>query len=101
MDKIVDITKDIVDKYTTEQIIAYLDRLSAGVLKNYQTAIKVNQPQILFGDLGDIAQMRSILHEINKRNQERERILPCRHADANAVAFFYHVIVRHGATNVT
>lgn len=67
-----DIAKDIVDKYTTEQIIAYLDRLSAGVLKNYQTAIKVNQPQILFGDLGDIAQMRSILHEINKRNQERE-----------------------------
>ena len=67
-----DIAKDIVDKYTTEQIIAYLDRLSAGVLKNYQIAIKVNQPQILFGDLGDIAQMRSILHEINKRNQERE-----------------------------
>jgi hypothetical protein len=67
-----DIAKDIVDKYTTEQIVAYLDRLSAGVLKNYQTAIKVNQPQILFGDLGDIAQMRSILHEINKRNQERE-----------------------------
>lgn len=67
-----DIAKDIVDKYTIEQIVAYLDRLSAGVLKNYQTAIKVNQPQILFGDLGDIAQMRSILHEINKRNQERE-----------------------------
>lgn len=69
-----DIAKDIVDKYTIEQIIAYLDRLSAGVLKNYQTAIKVNQPQILFGDLGDIAQMRSILHEINKRNQEREAL---------------------------
>lgn len=67
-----DIAKDIVDKYTIEQIVAYLDRLSAGILKNYQTAIKVNQPQILFGDLGDIAQMRSILHEINKRNQERE-----------------------------
>lgn len=69
-----DIAKDIVDKYTIEQIIAYLDRLSAGILKNYQTAIKVNQPQILFGDLGDIAQMRSILHEINKRNQEREAL---------------------------
>lgn len=69
-----DIAKDIVDKYTTEQIVEYLDKLSAGVLKNYQTAIKVNQPQILFGDLGDIAQMRSILHEMNKRNQEREAL---------------------------
>lgn len=67
-----DIAKDIVDKYTIDQIVAYLDKLSSGVLKNYQTAIKLNQPQILFGDLGDIAQIRAILHEINKRNQERE-----------------------------
>ncbi len=67
-----DITKDIVDKYTTEQIVAYLDRLSSGVLKNYQTAIKVNQPEVLFGNLGDITQIRSVLHEMNKRNQERE-----------------------------
>ena len=67
-----DITKDIVDKYTIDQIVAYLDKLSSGVLKNYQTAIKLNQPQILFGDLGDIAQIRAVLHEINKRNQERE-----------------------------
>ena len=49
-----DIAKDIVDKYTTEQIVAYLDKLMGGVLKNYQTAIKVNQPEVLFGDLGDI-----------------------------------------------
>lgn len=69
-----DIAKDIVDKYTTEQIVAYLDRLSGGVLKNYQTAIKVNQPEVLFGDLGDIAQIRSVLHEMNKRNQEREAL---------------------------
>lgn len=69
-----DIAKDIVDKYTTEQIIAYLDKLSNGVLKNYQTAIKVNQPEVLFGDLGDIAQIRSVLHEMNKRNQEREAL---------------------------
>ena len=69
-----DIAKDIVDKYTTEQIVAYLDKLSSGVLKNYQLAIKVNQPEVLFGDLGDIAQIRSVLHEMNKRNQEREAL---------------------------
>lgn len=66
-----DIAKDIVDKYSIEEIVDYLDRVTAGVLKNYNTAIKVNQPQILFGDLGDIAQVRSVLHEMNKRNQER------------------------------
>lgn len=67
-----DIAKDIVDKYTTEQIVAYLDKLMGGVLKNYQTAIKVNEPEVLFGDLGDIAQVKSVLHEMNKRNAERE-----------------------------
>ena len=66
-----DIAKDIVEKYPIEQVIDYLDRLSAGVLKNYQTAIKVNQPEVLFGDLGDIAQIRAVLHTINKQNQER------------------------------
>lgn len=66
-----DIAKDIVEKYPIEQVIDYLDRLSAGVLKNYQTAIKVNQPAVLFGDLGDIAQIRAVLHAINKQNQER------------------------------
>lgn len=66
-----DIAKDIVDKYPIEQVIDYLDRLSAGVLKNYQTAIKANQPAILFGNLGNIAQIREVLHEMNKQNQER------------------------------
>lgn len=62
---------DLLDKYTTEQVTAYLDKLAAGVLKNYQAAIKVNQPQILFGSLGDVAQIRDILHEMKKRNDEK------------------------------
>jgi CHASE3 domain sensor protein len=66
-----DIAKDIIEKYSVEQIVDYLDKLSTGVLKNYQTAIKVNQSAILFGNLGDIAQIRAVLHEMNKQNQER------------------------------
>lgn len=66
-----DLAKDIVEKYSVEQIVDYLDKLSTGVLKNYQTAIKVNQPAILFGNLGDLAQIRAVLHEMNKQNQER------------------------------
>ena len=62
---------DLLDKYTPEQVIAYLDKLAAGVLKNYQTAIKVNQPQILFASLGDITQLSDILHEMRKRDEER------------------------------
>lgn len=67
-----DIAKDIVDKYSEEQIIAYLDKLLAGVLKNYQTSAKVNQPHLLWGNLGDIEMARGILHEIKSRNDARE-----------------------------
>ena len=62
---------DILDKYTPEQVTAYLDKVTIGVLKNYQTAIKTNQPHILFGSLGDITQIQSILHEMRKRDEER------------------------------
>ena len=65
------LASDLLDKYTSEQVTAYLDKLAAGILKNYQTAIKVNQPQILFGSLGDVAQIRDILHEMRKRNDEK------------------------------
>ena len=68
------LASDLLDKYTPEQVTAYLNKLSAGILKNYQTAIKLNQPQILFGSLGDVAQLRDILYEMNKRNQEREAL---------------------------
>lgn len=69
-----DIAKDIVDKYSTEQIVAYLDSLVAGVLQNYKTSLKANQPQITWGSIGDIAQVRSILHEMKKRDEAKKAL---------------------------
>lgn len=67
-----DIVKDIVDKYSTEQIVAYLDTIATGVLKNYKTSLSSNQPHIIWGSIGDIAQMKAVLHEMKKRNDARE-----------------------------
>ena len=69
-----DLAKDIVDKYTTEQIVAYLSSVMGGVLMNYRTSLKQNQPQAVWGSLGDIAQVRAILHEMDKRNKAREAL---------------------------
>ena len=63
---------DILDKYSREQIIAYLDKLAAGVLQNYKTSLEKGDSNILWANLGDITQMRSILHEMKKRDAERE-----------------------------
>lgn len=65
------LASDLLDKYTREQVIVYLDKLSSGILNNYQTAIKANQPQVLFGSLGNVAQLRDILHEMRKRDEAR------------------------------
>lgn len=67
-----DLAKDIVDKYTTEQIIAYLDHLVNGVQQNYRTALKVCKAEPLWISMGDIEQARAILHEMKARNDARE-----------------------------
>lgn len=69
-----DLAKDIVDKYTTEQIIAYLDRLIGGVAQNYRTALKVCKAEPLWISLGDIEQAKEILHEMKTRNDAREAL---------------------------
>ena len=68
------IAKDIVDKYTIEQIIAYLDNIMSGVLQNYRTSVKAGQPQMTWGSIGDIAQAREILHELKRRNDAKETL---------------------------
>lgn len=66
------IAKDIVDKYTTEQIVDYLYTTLSGVLQNYKASIRAYQPQVTWGSIGDIAQAKEILHEIKKRNDAKE-----------------------------
>lgn len=67
-----DIAKDIVDKYTTEQIIAYLDHLMGGVTQNFRTGLKVCKSEPLWISMGDIEQVKEILHEMKTRNDARE-----------------------------
>lgn len=67
-----DLAKDIVDKYTTEQIIAYLDHLVGGVSSNYRTALKTGRSEFLWGSLGDVVQIKDILHEMKTRHEAIE-----------------------------
>ena len=67
-----DLSKDIVDKYTTEQVIAYLAHLIGGVSQNYRTALKTGRPEFLWGSLGDVIQAKDILLEMKSRNDARE-----------------------------
>lgn len=67
----VNVTSDVIEKYSDGEIISYLSKVMNGVLKNYQMAIKVNQPEVLWGNLGDIELVASILRAKDKENKLR------------------------------
>ena len=67
-----DLAKDIVDKYTTEQIIAYLNKALGGVVKNYNIGLKFGRPEFLWSSFVDIVQAKEILREMKERNDARE-----------------------------
>lgn len=68
----VDITKELLDNHSDEEIIAYLSKVMNGVVQNYQIALKANQPEALWSNLGDITMVSSILKAIKARNDARE-----------------------------
>ena len=68
----IDIVKELLERHTDEEIIAYLDNMATGILQNYRTATKQNQPQLLFGNLGDLVMITSVLRAMKQRNDNVE-----------------------------
>ena len=67
----VNITNELIERHSTEEIVEHLSTVMRGVVQNYKVAIEKNQPELLFGNLGDITQATSILVAMKKRNDER------------------------------
>ena len=63
---------DILDKYSREQVTVYLDKLVTGIIQNFKTSLEKGDSNILWANLGDLTQIRSILHEMRKRDESRE-----------------------------
>ena len=70
----VDIVKELLSNHSDEEIIAYLDKVATGVVGNYKTAANANQPQLLFGNIGDITMIATIIRAMKNRNEAREAL---------------------------
>ena len=68
----VDIVSELLNNHSDEEIIAYLDSLATGILQNYKTATKQKQPELLYGNLGDIVLIASVIRSMKQRNDARE-----------------------------
>lgn len=58
-------------KYKDEEIIEYLSKTMGGILRNYETAVKSNSPEVLYANLGDITLVAQALKAIDKRNKDK------------------------------
>ena len=67
----VNITNEIIERHSTEEIVEHLSTVMRGVVQNYKVAIEKGDASLLYGCLGDITQVTSILVAMKKRNEER------------------------------
>lgn len=68
----VDIVKELLNNHSDEEITAYLDSIVTGLLQNYRTAIKQNQSELLYGNIGDLTLVATIIRAMKNRNEARE-----------------------------
>lgn len=68
----VNIEAELLANHTDEEIIEYMDGIMTWVLKNYKTSITANQSEILWGSLGDISLVTSLLRGMKRRNIARQ-----------------------------
>lgn len=68
----INIIGEIIEKHSDEEIIAHLEKIVAGVVKNYTVALDKGDSDILWANLGDLTQVASILKGMRKRNEARE-----------------------------
>jgi hypothetical protein len=67
----INIIGEIIEKHSDEEIIAHLEKIVAGVVKNYTVALDKGNSDILWANLGDLTQVASILRGMRKRNEAR------------------------------
>lgn len=68
----INIEKELLDNHSDEEVIAYISKVLNGVIQNYQIALKANQPETLWSNLGDLSMVASILKNMKARNDARE-----------------------------
>ena len=67
-----DIVKEMLDRHSNEEVVAYLNKMMNGIIQNYKLGFQTGRPEALWGSFGDIVQVSEFLREIKKRNDARD-----------------------------
>lgn len=67
-----DIVKEMLDKHSNEEVVAYLNKMMNGIIQNYKLGFQTGRSEALWGSFGDIVQVSEFLREMKKRNDARD-----------------------------
>lgn len=68
----VEIEKELLEKHSDQEIIAFLYKVVSGIAKNYSSGLSANNSKYLWGSYGDIVLVRSILGQMKQRDEAIE-----------------------------
>lgn len=68
----VDLEKELLERHTDQEIIAFLYKVMTGVTKNYSSGLTSHDSNFLWGSYGDVVMVRDILEKIKQRNDAIE-----------------------------
>lgn len=68
---VINMINEALDRHNDTELIDHMASVMAGVVKNCKVALEKNQPEVLWGNLGDISQVTAMLRAMKKRNDER------------------------------
>lgn len=66
----VNVIADIM-KHKDEEIIEFLSKTMSGIVKNYDVSVKEKEPALLWGNIGDLVMVQSVLKAMKERNNEK------------------------------
>lgn len=67
----INLVAETLERHTDQEVIEHLSKVMLGVVKNYKVAFEKGDSSVLWGNLGDLELVTSMLSAMNKKNQER------------------------------
>lgn len=64
----IEIAEELVKNHKDSEVIDHLYSIMTGIIRNYNTALQAKSPEVLYGNLGDLAMVTEILKKMKERN---------------------------------
>lgn len=68
----VNITQEMLERHSDEEVIEYLDSVLSGLVRNYKVSLEKGNSDVLWANLGDLTLASTVVKAMRKRNEARK-----------------------------